>query len=172
METEFRESGAADDAGIDNLYPQAFPEEDLLPLVHELLRSDCLGLSLLALRDNNVLGHLAFTNCSVPGLNARVVLLGPLAVAPNFQKQGVGTALINESLQRLKERGVARVQVLGDPGYYQRFGFERDTNVAPPYRLPEDWADAWRYLDLRTDNEAVRGVLDVPAPWRREELWT
>ncbi len=169
--TEIRESLSHDVAAIEKLYPDAFPDEDLLPLVRALLGEESGVLSLVAIAGGGLVGHVAFTTCGISGRDERVALLGPLAVAPDRQRQGIGGALLRAGLRRLAEAGAARVYVLGDPAYYGRFGFEPDENVAPPYPLPEAWRGAWQSLGLRGDGRPPSGSLAVPPPWRRPALW-
>ncbi|WP_137123898.1 GNAT family N-acetyltransferase [Roseomonas sp. HF4] len=139
---------AAETDDLAALYAAAFPREDLVPLVRALAgRGDVL--SIVALAGDDLAGHVAFTRCRVTGRADSVALLGPLAVAPARQRQGIGGALLREGLRRLAAEGVARVLVLGDPAYYGRFGFRPDAAVAPP----------------------IAGTLDVPAPWRDRALW-
>lgn len=139
-----RDGGAADQAAVEALYQAAFPEEDLLPLVRALLGDAANLLSLVAIQGDAAIGHIAFTACGLPDPRKKPALLGPLAVAPAVQRRGVGSALAREGLNRLETAGVTHVFVLGDPDYYGRFGFAEERRVAPPYRLPEDWASAWR----------------------------
>lgn len=170
-EIEIRESLPEDIAAIEALYPKAFPDEDLLPVVGELLEPDQPVLSLVAITDGTLAGHIAFTQCDIPGCSQSVSLLAPLAVAPERQRRGIGSALIAEGLRRHKNMGVAYVYVLGDPAYYARAGFEAETRMAPPYAIPEEWLGAWQSICL--DNAAHRpdGELLVPPPWNRSELW-
>lgn len=128
-------------------------------------------LSLVAHWGDDLVGHIAFTACRIDGAPATAALLGPLAVAPGAQRKGVGSALVTAGLSRMAVGGVARVFVLGDPAYYGRFGFETETQTAPPYRLPDDWAGAWRSIGVDGAGP-VRGVLQPPPPWRRRALWT
>jgi putative acetyltransferase len=168
---EIRESAAGDRAAIEALYPEAFPQEDLLPLVAALLREGHGVLSLVAQRGRSLLGHGAFTMCRVEGSNARAVLLGPLAVAAAAQQRGVGSAIVRAGLERLKREGVAWVFVLGDPAYYRRFGFAPENLVAPPYALPEEWRDAWQSVSLGGGRPLAGGKLSVPTVWRKPALW-
>ncbi|MGI9412722.1 MAG: GNAT family N-acetyltransferase [Hyphomicrobiales bacterium] len=170
-EIEVRESMTNDIASIETLYPDAFPDEDLLPLVRELLINEPIVLSLVGLADRALVGHVIFTACSVAGRTDKVALLGPLAVAPNWQRQGIGGALIREGFQRLKGDGVAQACVLGDPAYYGRFGFEPDNSVTPPYPLPEEWSGAWQSIILCGAKPPVQGELSLPQPWLQPELW-
>jgi len=163
-----REAGGTEDLAA--LYAGAFPQEDLLPLLRALAgREDVLAL--LARLGLDLVGHVAFTRCGVAGRPGGIALLGPLAVAPDRQRRGIGGALVREGLRRLSAQGVVRVQVLGDPAYCARFGFRPDAAVAPPYALPEAWRTAWQALGLRDGAAPFAGVLEVPAPWRRPSLW-
>lgn len=167
---EIRESEAADRAAIEGLYPDAFPDEDLLPLIRGLL-SDPATLSLVAVAEGSLVGHVVFTSCGLDGASGGAALLGPLAVAPAWQRRGVGSALVRGGLERLARLGTTLVCVLGDPAYYGRFGFRREARVEPPYRLPEAWRDAWQSLALGGAAAPGAGRLVVPRPWRRRALW-
>lgn len=170
-EIEIRESLPDDVAPLKMVYADAFPDEDLMPLVVDLLglRSDVL--SLVALADGGIVGHILMTMCGIEGRRENLALLGPLGVISAWQRKGVGAALIADALWRLGASGAARVFVLGDPAYYGRFGFRADEDVAAPYPLPEEWAAAWQSLPLRDDAPTVQGRLVVPEPWRQRALW-
>jgi putative acetyltransferase len=168
-EREIRKSAPGDLNAIEVIYRDAFPDEELFPLVKALLEDDDGVLSLVATVGPAVVGHVAFTPCRIAGHFQSVVLLGPLAVAPDQQRKGIGTALIRDGLHRLKDAGTSRVFVLGDPAYYGRHGFAPETQVVPPYPLPEEWRAGWQSIAL--DETALDGTLEVPAPWRRRALW-
>jgi putative acetyltransferase len=168
---EIRESLLTDNEALEELYPAAFPDEDLLPLVSELLQEEDGILSLVANYDKTVVGHVVFTMCSIAGSNERVALLGPVAVSPQFQRRGIGSALIQEGLNRLKSESATQVHVLGDPAYYGRFGFESNGKVTPPYPLPQEWLTAWQSISLLEAGPDMHGVLSVPRPWQRPALW-
>ncbi len=168
---QIRESLPNDLSSIEELYPNAFPDEDLLPLVRELLREQAIILSLVGIADKALAGHVMFTTCSIAGRTDKVALLGPLAVAPAWQRRGIGSALVRAGLQRLENARTNQVYVLGDPAYYRRFGFEPDDGVTPPYPLPEEWHAAWQSLSLRRNAPPLHGRLSVPRPWRRQALW-
>ncbi len=168
---EIRESRPADLATLESIYAAAFPDEDLLPLLRALLRETDAVLSLVAEEDSHLVGHVAFTWCDVAGQAGKAVLLGPLAVTPARQRQGIGGTLVRAGLERLKKSGAAQVHVLGDPAYYGRFGFQADGTVAPPYAIPAEWAPAWQSLDLIDGQALLAGKLGVPGPWRDPALW-
>jgi putative acetyltransferase len=152
------------------LYPRAFPDEDLTGLVAALLSHPDV-LSLTAWTGLSISGHAALTRCAVTGSDARVALLGPLCVAPDTQRQGLGGALIEEAAHQLKAEGVSAMLVLGDPDYYALRGFDQVSQVEPPYPLNPDWRNAWRIRAL-TDAAPERGTLQVPAPWADAALWS
>lgn len=154
------------------LYPAAFPDEDLRPLVRELLQESKHVLSLVAVIDAQVVANVMFTTCGVEGGTAKMMLLGPLAVAPEWQMRGIGSDLIRSGLDRLRETNVAAVFVLGDPAYYSRLGFEKEMSVEPPYTLPVDWESAWQSRCLDDTSGVLTGKLLVPAAWRRRKLWS
>lgn len=168
---EIRDSVASDLTGIETLLSEAFPHEDLIPLVRSLLREETITLSLVATADRSLVGHAVFTECRVEGSAARSALLGPLAVAPAWQQQGIGSALVGAGLRRLEAGEVAQVFVLGDPAYYSRFGFRPEAQVTPPYPLPPEWRGAWQSVTLPGAEAPGHGELSVPHPWRRPELW-
>ena len=166
-----RKSMRDDIAGIIAMYPEAFPDEDLVPVVRNLLNDESIALSLVATGEQGIVGNVIFTTCGVEGNDTRAALLGPLAFAPDCQRQGIGSALVRDGLRQLEDAGFDLVCVLGDPNYYGRFGFVPERQVATPYPLPADWADAWQsqYLGEAT---AAAGTLLVPPPWQHPELWS
>jgi len=170
-ELEIRESIEADVSGIESLYPQAFPDEDLAPLVLDLLNDSGVAISLVGTVGSQIAGHAIFTKCSILESGIKAALLGPLAVAPAWQGQGIGTAMVRAGIGRLKEEGVNLVLVLGDPAYYSRFGFLPETLVQPPYPLPDEWQGAWQSLSPDGKQLSRSGKLAVPPQWRKRALW-
>lgn len=168
---DIRQGQPDDMASIEKLYPAAFPEEDLLPLVRQLLAEEPGILSLVAEAGDAMAGHILFTLCAMTGSDARAALLAPLGVAPQWQRKGIGSSLIREGLNRLKRDGVAHVYVLGDPAYYGRNGFRTETGVAPPYPLPEEYRDAWQSLSLGSVPPPDHGTLVLPKVWMQPALW-
>lgn len=168
---DIRESTASDISAIESIYPEAFPDEDLLPVVRALLQDPTIGMSLVATVDSRVVAHVFFTNCTVDGSDMKIALLAPLAVAPGLQRQGIGTSIVRDGLRRLQSTGVQLVCVLGDPAYYGRLEFKAETLVEPPYRLPAEWDGAWQSQHLGDIAVSCAGTLSVPPQWRHRELW-
>ncbi len=170
-EIQIRESQPSDEASIESLYPDAFPDEELLPLVRELLSAKPICLSLVGIVERALVGHAIFTACRIGAGPENVSLLGPLAVVSDLQRQGVGSALVREGFLRLKRSGAVHVYVLGDPAYYRRFGFQPEADVVPPYPLPAEWRGAWQSVSLNSDDAPAEGKLTVPPQWRQPALW-
>ena len=168
---DIRRSVAADESALAHLYPDAFPDEDLLPLVRALLRDEASLLSLVAVKDRAVVGHVLFTQGNIDPAGERAALLGPLAVATRVQRRGIGGALIRAGLRELAPAGVRRVLVLGDPAYYGRFGFSVDHAVEPPCPIPQEWREAWRSIELTGGPGGAQGRLVLPEHWMRPALW-
>ncbi len=168
---DIRLTTPADTAAIEELYRAAFPDEDLLPLVHDLLYSGDEVVSIVALDDGRISGHAGFTYCTVEGGDEKVALLAPLAVTPMHQLRGIGRKLVEAGCDMLVEAGVGHVFVLGDPGYYGRLGFVAAENVTPPYDLPEEWQGAWQVLEIGIANTKPKGRMAVPKLWQNEALW-
>jgi putative acetyltransferase len=169
---KIRESQPGDVVGIEQLYESAFPDEDLIPLVRELLDLRQNVKSLVGMREDMLVGHISFTICHIEGGKDDVALLAPLAVMPALQNQGIGRALVQTGLKHLELSKTRRVFVLGDPAYYSRLGFREDDNVATPYPLPADWHGAWQSIQLCDAEAPNKGKLAVPEPWRHIELWS
>lgn len=97
------------------------------PRIIDALRdAGALTLSLVAERRGSVIGHAAFSPVRVGGQPGDWHGLGPVAVAPPFMAVGIGKALIEAGLDRLRKLDAGGCVVLGDPRYYARFDFVRD----------------------------------------------
>jgi putative acetyltransferase len=107
-------------------------------IVQALRSAGALTLSLVAIEDGEIIGHVAFSPVTINGASGDWYGLGPVSVRPDRQKRGIGQALIRDGLQGLLSLQAAGCVVLGDPAYYGRFGFRSDPeltygNVPPAY---------------------------------------
>src|SRR5690606_24838883 len=84
-----------------------------------------LALSLVAMDGAEIVGHVAFSPVAIGGHRGWFGL-GPVAVLPRLQRHGIGSALVREGLDRLQLAGASGCVVLGEPGYYRRFGFRHE----------------------------------------------
>jgi len=102
------------------------------------LRANCDGLlSVVALKDEKIIGHILFSPVTIEGNHGilKGIGLAPMAVLPEFQRQGVGSELVQAGIQILRKSKCPFIIVLGHPEYYPRFGFER----APLYGIKSQW---------------------------------
>lgn len=101
--------------------PGAEPTEHLI--VDALRGSGRLSLSLVAECRGEVAGHLALSPASVGRDGKRWYMLGPVGVSPERQGLGIGSALVREALDIMRSRGAHGVVLVGEPDFYERFGF-------------------------------------------------
>ena len=95
-------------------------------IVEALRAAKALTVSLVAEVDGRVIGHIAFSPVTISDGTRNWYGLGPVSVLPEYQRQGIGKALIREGLARLKAMGAQGCCLVGHPEYYKKFGF---TNV-------------------------------------------
>jgi len=106
-------------------------------IVDALRAAGALTTSLVAERDGMIVGHVAFSPVEIDGKSIDWYGLGPVAVRPDQQRQGVGVRLIEAGLDEIKALGARGCVVLGDPAYYGRFGFSADAALQFPGVPPE-----------------------------------
>ncbi len=123
--------------------------------------------------DDKIVGHVSFSPvvCTV-NHNFLGYLLAPLAVHPEFQKQGIGTQLIESGIQHLSSLSVDILFVYGDPGFYGRFGFDAEIagKYTPPYELQYDFGWQAKRLTGR-DSFASAGELTCVHSFMDPQLW-
>lgn len=132
-----RPEAADDAAAITNLIQTAFATAVHRsgtegPIVSALRTAGELTVSLVAESDGQLVGHVAISPVRISDGSTGWYGLGPVAVLPAQQRLGIGAALIRQALDNLRDLGAAGCVVLGDPGYYARFGFA----VVPTLVLP------------------------------------
>ena len=142
----------------------AFPTAEEADLV-DALRADpdawLPGLSLLAeAPDGTPVGHALLTRCRVGG--APALALAPVAVLPEHQRTGAGSAAVRAALAAAGERDENLVVVLGHPDYYPRFGFRRASRlgVGVAFDVPDE---ALMALALRPELPVPTGTIAYPA---------
>lgn len=104
----------------------AFQRSDEADLVNRLREAGAVWLSQVALLDGNIVGHALYSMATVSDGSAvhEYPALGPIAVAVDWQKQGIGAKLIKSGLQAAKDAGYGLMFLVGHPTYYPRFGFQ------------------------------------------------
>ena len=101
----------------------AFPTPAEARLVDALRQQHASLISLVADDGGRVVGHILFSPVTLDGTDARILGLAPMAVWPERQRQGIGSALVRAGLDSSRQRGAAAVVVVGHPAFYPRFGF-------------------------------------------------
>lgn len=123
-------------------------------IVAALRAADALTLSLVAERDGQVVGHIAFSPVVLSDGTPDWYGLGPVSVAPECQRQGIGKALIEAGLAQLKARHARGVCLVGHPEYYRKFGFENTPGLALEGVPPEV------FFALSFDGRVPQGTVD------------
>jgi putative acetyltransferase len=125
----------ADYAAVRAVVEAAFPTPAEARLVDQLRADGDAEISLVAVDGDAIVGHVMFSRITA---GFRALGLGPVAVLPARQRSGVGNLLITRSLAQAEAEGWQIVFVLGDPTYYQRFGFDPALarGFASPYAGP------------------------------------
>lgn len=120
-----RPETAADTLAIRHVLEHAFGRPGEADVVEALRRSCALTLSLVAIVNETVVGHIAFSPVSFesPRSTSPALGLGPLAVLPDQGRRGIGSELARRGLDWCRRNGHGVVVVLGSPKYYSRFGF-------------------------------------------------
>jgi putative acetyltransferase len=79
--------------------------------------------------EGKVVGHIAFSLAKINGKDCGWYILGPVAVEPKRQRQGIGQALVREGIEQLRNLGAQGCVLVGDPAYYGRFGFQNHPSL-------------------------------------------
>ncbi len=121
-------------------------------------------LSLVAEVGGRVVGHILFYPIKIKSDDASYgsLCLAPMAVLPEFQKQGIGSQLVREGLRRARRFGYKSVIVLGHAAYYPRFGFEPASRwgIRPPFEVPDD---VFMALELVENGlKDIQGTVEYP----------
>lgn len=155
-------------AKVNNL---AFGQENEAKLIEKIRKSDREAnrrchfipeLSLVAELNNKIVGHILFSYIDlVNKKTTQVLALAPVAVLPEYQNQGIGSALIKIGLDIAKETTAPMVVVLGDPKFYTRFGFKPaiDYDIQSPFDVPDEY---FMVKFLAIDNLGYQGKIKYP----------
>lgn len=152
--------------GIREVNRQAFGREEEGAVVDKL-RENCNDiLSLVALAEDKVVGHIFFSPAVIEWENGSLEGSGlaPLAVLPDCQRQGIGSALVKAGLAKVEEAACPFVILIGHPEYYPRFGFEPASKfgIKSEWEVPDE-----PFMILILDKKAMKGISGV-AKYRQE----
>jgi putative acetyltransferase len=148
---EIRTEKPEDIEAVRNINIAAFGRENEANLV-DRLRGIASTFSFVAVQSDRLVGHILFSPVVVAGKcssNLSILGLAPVAVLPNYQRQGIGTLLIREGLKECGRSGFQAVVVLGHPDFYPRFGFipASRKSLGCEYDVPDE---AFMVLELES----------------------
>jgi putative acetyltransferase len=149
-----------DFGSIRTVHERAFDPSPAEAQLVDLLRDEqahVAELCLVAARDDEIDGHVFYSRARLNS-GLEVLALAPMAVLPEHQRSGVGSALVTESLRRAAETSFPLVIVLGHAEYYPRFGFEpaRPLGIEAPFEVPPE---AWMAYRLPAYSAEARGTI-------------
>jgi putative acetyltransferase len=153
MQIEIREEGPGDVATIRDVNKLAFGQDQEGNIVDALRSNGAVLLSLVATLNGRVVGHIMYSPlslCEVIGAG-----LGPMAVLPEHQRQGIGSQLVEAGNQRLEEAGCPFIIVVGHANFYPRFGFRPATayGITCEWEVPDEV-----FMVLVLDQAKMHGV--------------
>lgn len=132
---------AADSEAISHVQSQALGAKEAA-LVEALREHDKVILSLVAVVDEQTVGHILFSPVVIETAKgpSAAVGLGPMGILPQFQRRGIGSALVRAGLDELRKMSHEVVVVLGHPTFYPRFGFRPSVayGIRSQYHVPDE----------------------------------
>lgn len=122
-------------------------------IIDALRAANALTVSLVAEIEGQVVGHIAFSPVTISGDICDWYGAGPVSVLPDYQEQGIGTSLVDEGLRLLRASGAKGCVLVGDPDFYERFGFRNHPGLILE-GVPQE-----NFLALPFGEEDTRGVV-------------
>lgn len=163
MEYIIREEQPKDFDQVRTILRSTFPTEAESNLVDELRVNGKALISLVAVNGDEIVGHVLFSpvTTSPPG-DANGIGLAPVAVRLDMQAQGIGSKLVLAGLDLCRKSGFDYCVVLGDPGYYQRFGFGK----ASLFGLDNEYEVDDAFMVIRFSECGLAGLVQYAPEFR------
>jgi putative acetyltransferase len=154
MLIEIREERPDDAPAIREVNKRAFGQDQEGDIVDALRTNGAVSLSLVAAVNGRIVGHIMYSPITVGGVITGAAL-GPMAVVPEYQRQGIGSKLVGAGNEKLQDDDCPFIIVLGHPNYYPRFGFR----PASMYGIECEWAVPDNvFMLLVLDEAKMQGV--------------
>jgi putative acetyltransferase len=131
-------------------------------IIEALRAAKALTVSLVAESEDRVVGHIAFSPVTISDGTPNWYGLGPVSVLPEYQRNGIGKALIREGLSRLKQLNARGCCLVGHPDYYRRLGFENMPGLVYQGVPPEV------FLALTFDGRTPQGTVEFHEGFKAE----
>ena len=159
---EIRPEQPGDVSAVRDVNRRAFGQDQEASIVDALRTNGATLLSLVAIFDRAVIGHIMYSPLLVGDVMGAA--LGPMAVSPEHQRQGVGSSLVEAGTRHLTHRGYPFIVVLGHSTFYPRFGFRpaRTYGITCEWDVPDDV-----FMVLVLDPGKMQGVSGL-AKYRHE----
>jgi putative acetyltransferase len=120
---DVRDESPSDWNAVYRAVSSAFGQSAEAELIKELREAGDSVFSLVAEEDGQIVGHVLLSRMAAP---FPALALAPVSVIPTRQRSGIGSALVERAVNRARSEGWAAIFVLGDPNFYERFGFDRE----------------------------------------------
>lgn len=159
---DIRDEQPGDVAAIRGVNRLAFARDEECRIVDALRANGAATLSLVAVDDDVVVGHIMFSPLFVGAVQGAG--LGPMAVTPSHQRHGIGSRLVEAGIERLRSTGCPFIVVIGHPGFYPRFGFR----PAASHGLTCEWEVPAEAFMVKVLNSEVGDRLQGLAQYRGE----
>jgi putative acetyltransferase len=170
MIVQIRSENSLDHDSIRRVNRLAFGGAMEATLVDALRVGGHVTVSLVAVSQGDVVGHILFSPVTIEMTDGRteVLSLAPMSVLPEYQRTGVGTALVEAGIKACRETAYKSVVVLGHPEFYRRFGFS--PVLTQSLKSPFGDGEAWMALELVPGSlQGIAGTVVYPPPFRMFE---
>ena len=159
---EIRDERPGDVEAIRDVNKRAFGQDQEGNIVDALRFNGAALLSLVATLNSRVVGHILYSPLSVGDVTGAA--LGPMAVLPKHQRQGIGSKLVETGNRKLEDAACPFIIVVGHPDFYPRFGFRRASThgITCEWEVPDDV-----FMLLVLDQPKMQGVSGL-AKYRQE----
>lgn len=160
-----RPEAESDSDAVFKVNHRAFPTSAEAELVDALRHGGFVRVSLVAEINGQIVGHILFSDLPIITFQGTVsaLSLAPMAVVPEYQRQGIGSELVRRGLEACKEQGHRIVVVLGEPQLYRRFGFSSD--LAKPLESPFSGESIMAIELVPEALSGISGRVEYPPPF-------